>query len=242
MDENQVDNSVVNSVNPGTDAEKLLTQSQVNKIVQHEKAKAALAAQREAEDNYRREIAALQAKTQQQDTRNENVSREVDANAIYQQIQEKFNADLAKREQEFKQQQIQQEMNQVANSYLSKMQKGRDAYSDFDEVMKDFDPTAFPQLIYLVAGMDNAADIIYDLNKNPSKLANFYTLATTSPQKARAGLLELSNSITQNKQAQADAEAQQVAAPLDRLQPSRVSGSNGKMSVSDLRNQPWLRG
>jgi hypothetical protein len=55
-------------------------------------------------------------------------------------------------------------------------------------------------------------------------------------------LLKLSRSIAENKQAKTDENSNTVAAPLDRLQSSRVSGSNGKMGIRDLRNQPWLRG
>lgn len=232
MDENQVDN-VELSTGQGLEPEKTLTQSQVNKIVQHEKAKAADAARRQAEEKHQRDLEMLQASARgvQQDQRNESVSRDVDVNTIYQQLQEKFNTER-----------LQNEMSQIANNYLAKMQKGPEAYDDFSDVTKDFDPTAFPQLVYLVAGLDNAADIIYDLSKNPMKLAALDRLAEKAPQKARAELLSLSASISQNKQAQADAESQQSEAPLDRLQPSRVSGSNGKMGIRDLRNQPWLRG
>jgi hypothetical protein len=101
---------------------------------------------------------------------------------------------------------------------------------------------AFPQLTYLVSGMENAADVIYDLSKNPLKLAGLDRLAEKNPRQAQTELLKLSRSITENRQAQSDENSQNVAAPLDRLQPSRVSGSNGKMGISDLRNQDWLRG
>jgi|SRR5882672_345395 len=232
MDENQVDN-VDQSMDMGSDAEKMLPQSQVDKIVQHAKIKASEATKRQLEEQHRRELEAVRG--QQQTQRNETVSRDVDTDAIYQQVQERFNAEM--------QQKIQHhEMSQVANNYLSKMQKGPQSYDDFTEITKDFDPTAFPQLTYLVAGMDNAADIVYDLSKNPLKLAALDRLAEKTPQQARAELLKLSNSIAQNKQAVSDADSQQVAAPLDRLQPSRVSGSNGKMGISDLRNQSWLKG
>lgn len=235
MEENQVQD-VEQGLTQTSEAEKMLSQSQVNKIVQHEKAKAAEAAKRQAEEAYRRELENIQAQGQQhQEARNETVSRETDADALYQQVVQRLQTEAQK-------QQIEREMNNIANSYLSKMQQGKEAYQDFEDVTKGFDPTAYPQLVYLVAGMDNAADVIYDLSKNPMKLAALDNLAMKMPHQARAELERLSGSIAQNKQALADAENQQVAAPLDRLQPSRVSGSNGKMSISDLRNQPHLRG
>lgn|ERR1700749_135597 len=233
MEENQVIENVVElSPEQSFEQEKLLTQSQVNKIVQHEKAKAAQAARREAEELYRRDIEAIQGNQSQ---RNESVSREVDANALYQQVQERFNSEMQQR-------QLEEEMRRVANNYISKIEQGRSSYSDFDEITRDFDPTAFPQLTYLVAGIDNAADVVYDLSKNPVKLAGLDRLAERNPRQAHAELLKLSRSIAENKQAQAYADSNPVSTPLDRLQPSRVSGSNGKMGISDLRNQNWLRG
>lgn len=214
------------------DSEKMLPQSHVNKIVQREKEQTYLKAKREVEEQYQRQLEELQAKQTQ---RNDNVPRDVDANAIYQQVQERFNAEM-------QQKQLENEMSRVAQSYHSKMSLGKDSYDDFDEITKDFDPTAWPQLTYLVAGLDNAADVVYDLSKNPMKLAALDRIAEKDPRKAQAELLKLSRSITENRQATNNAESQNVSAPLDRLSPSRVSGSNGKMSIKDQRNQSWLRG
>jgi hypothetical protein len=123
------------------------------------------------------------------------------------------------------------------------MAQGKSTYEDFSEVTKDFDPVEFPQLIYLVSGIDNAADIIYDLSKrNPEKLAELQNLAERSPKLAQARLLKISRSISENRQALADEQSRNVSEPLDRLQSSRISGSNGKMGIGDLRKQPWLRG
>jgi hypothetical protein len=88
--------------------------------------------------------------------------------------------------------------------------------------------------------MQNGGDVMYDLAKNPSKLATIHTLAQTDPELARAELLKLGASIATNQQAQA--AEQPVSAPLDTIQPSNLSGSNGKLSIRDLRKQPWLRG
>ncbi len=234
MDENQViDSAIDNSVEP--DTEKMLSQSQVNKIVQHEKAKAAQTIKRDLEERHQRELEQIKSQQQQQTQRNEQVPRELDANAIYQQVQERFNTEMEQRR-------LKDEVDRVAHSYISKMEQGKTAYDDFDEVTKEFDPTAFPQLTYLVSGLDNAADVIYDLSRNPIKLAGLDRLAEKNPRQAQSELLKLSRSIAENRQAQSDESSNPVSAPLDRLQSSRVSGSNGKMGIRDLRKQPWLRG
>lgn len=233
MEENQVTESPVDNI-VESETEKMIPQSQVNKIVK-QRTYDAIQAKRELEEKHQKELEAIKAAAQQQSQRNEQVPRELDANAIYQQVQERFN-------EEMRQRQLKEEMERVANSYLSKMEQGKQAYEDFEEITKEFDPTAFPQLTYLVSGIDNAADVIYDLARNPIKLAGLDRLAEKNPRQAQAELLKLSRSIAENRQAQADENSQSVSTPLDRLQASRISGSNDKMSISDLRNQPWLRG
>ena len=234
MDENQVTENVLDNPSVETEKERMIPQSQVNKIIKHKTYEAAQV-QRELEERHQRELEQIKSQQQQQTQRNESVPRELDANAIYQQVQEKFNEEMHQR-------QLKSEMDRVANSYISKMEQGKTAYEDFEEVTKEFDPTAFPQLTYLVAGIDNAADVIYDLSRNPLKLAGLDRLAEKNPRQAQTELLKLSRSIAENRQAQSDENSNQVAAPLDRLQSSRVSGSNGKMGIRDLRNQPWLKG
>jgi hypothetical protein len=234
MEDNQVTENLSLENQMPTEAEKMVPQSHVDKIIKHKTYQAAQAKQ-ELIDKHQRELEAIKAQQQQQSARNESVPRELDANAIYQQVQERFNAEMQQR-------QLKDEVDRVAHTYLSKMEQGKSAYEDFEDVTKDFDPAAFPQLTYLVAGVDNAADVIYDLAKNPLKLAGLDRLAEKNPRQAQAELLKLSRSIAENRQALSDESSSNVAAPLDRLQPSRVSGSNGKMSVRDLRNQSWLRG
>lgn len=228
---NQVIENAVDNTHVAPENEKMISQSQVDKIIKHKTYQAAQI-QRDMEERHQRELEEIRAKQTQ---RNENVPRDVDADALYQQVQERFNKEMEQR-------QIKEHIDSVANSYLSKIEQGKSTYDDFEEVTKDYDPRAFPQLTYLVSGIDNAADVIYDLSRNPLKLAGLDRLAEKNPRQAQAELLKLSRSISENRQAKADEDSQSVAAPLDRLQSSRVSGSNGKMGIRDLRDQPWLRG
>lgn len=224
---------------PVAEAPKMLPQDEVNKIVAREKSRAAEGARREAEQQYQQQLEALRSQQQQH---NAQIPRDADSAAMYQQVQELFNQNVAAHQKQMQDEQQRQHMTQVANNYLAKVEQGKSAYADFDDVTKDFDPTAFPQLTFLLSGIDNAGDILYDLAKNPMKLAGIDRLAEKNPRQAQSELLKLSQSINANKQAQADAQNQDVAAPLDRLASSRVAGSNGKMGIKDLRNQPWLRG
>lgn len=222
-------------------SEKTFSQADVNALIGREKQIAAQRARQEVEREYQQRAEQANAQKQMQSQQQEQQGMpqqgpsQAEADAIYQQVQERFNREMQDR-------QFQQEMTNVANAYHSKMDYGRKAYEDFDEITKDFDPTAFPQLVYLVSGLENAGDIIYDLSKNPSKLATLDALAQRSPRMAQAELGRLSNSISQNSNARQEADQYSTQAPLNPLQPSRVSGSNGKMSVNDLRSQPWLKG
>lgn len=239
MDEQNLGSGASPEMQQPETSEKTFSQADVNALIGREKQIAAQKARQEVEREYQQKAMQGQQQAQMQGQQEQQPMSsgpsQAEADAIYQQVQERFNREMQDR-------QFQQEMTNVANAYHSKMDYGRKAYDDFDEITKDFDPTAFPQLVYLVSGLENAGDIIYDLSKNPSKLATLDALAQRSPRMAQAELGRLSNSISQNSNARQEADQYSTQAPLNPLQPSRVSGSNGKMSVNDLRSQPWLRG
>lgn len=240
MDDLNMSGAQPDQIEPPMQQQKMLSQDEVNSLVAREKQNAAARARQEVEREYQQK--AMQAQQQQQmqsqqqeQQRMSQGPSEADADAIYQQVQERFNKEMQER-------QFQQEMTNVANSYHAKMDYSRKSYDDFDDITKDFEPTAFPQLVYLVSGLENAGDIIYDLSKNPQKLVTLDTLAQRSPRQAQAELLKLSQSISQNSNARTEADQYSTSAPLNPLQPSRVSGSNGKLTVRDLRDMPWLKG
>jgi hypothetical protein len=216
---------------PQQQQQPMLTQDQVNKIVAREKQRAAEAARREMEE-----------RIQAQEQRNTMVSRDADVAGIYQQVQERFNMEQDRLRKELEEKQLKEHMNQVANNYLSRVDAAKGSYQDFEDVTKDFDASAFPQLVYLLSGMDNAGHVLYDLSKNPLKLAAIDRLAERNPKQAQSELNKLSQSIILNQQAQEQAPGQSTADPLDRLQPSKIAGENGKMGIKDLRQQSWLKG
>lgn len=242
MEENQVSDLGLGASDSNPQApvaDKVFTRDQVAKIVNAEKSKAADATRRELEQKHQRDLEQLNAS---RNSGNADTSQTGDADAMYQRVQERFNQKMQEDKQHEEQERMRAHVATVADNYLSKVSQGKSAYDDFDEVTKDFDPAAFPQLTYLLSGIDNAHEVLYDISKNPLKIAGLDRLAEKNPRQAQAELMKLSQSITANKQAQADAQDQNTAEPLDRLSPSRVSGSNGKMSISDLQKQPWLKG
>ena len=178
--------------------EKMLTQSEVNALVGRTRMEATERAKRQAEAEYQKKLEEMQAMEQ----RHPEDKQEIDQERLYQEIQERLN-------QEFAQKQFQAEMSRIADSYTGKMSEGAQKYEDFEKVMSDFDASDFPQLVYLVADLDNAADIMYELSKNPSKLATIDYLARQAPKKAQAELSNIGKSIAANQQAKEEAASQQ---------------------------------
>jgi DNA repair exonuclease SbcCD ATPase subunit len=136
--------------------------------------------------------------------------------------------------------QLEKEVNEVAQQYFGKLAQGKELYEDFDAITSGFDPAAFPQLVYLATQTDNTAAIIYELQKNPSKLATLATLVERSPNMARAELAKLSQSIKTNQEAKSN--LQEAQDPLSRLKPSPVGTDNGTKTVRDFKNASFLRG
>lgn len=236
VEQNELNQNLIEQSAPASieQQEKMLSQSEVNKIVGREKLEAEQRARRQLEQEYQQKLMETQQIRQNQSNYVETNSREVDADSIARQVQEKL-------EQEMQQRAIEQEMHQVANNYLAKMDAAKSSYDDFDEVTNGYNAAAFPQITWLVSGIDNGGDVMYDLLKNPSKLSTIDSLANKDPQLAQRELLRLSQSINENKRAKSEAQQGEINSPLDRLNASRTTGSSGKLSIDDLRSNPLYR-
>jgi hypothetical protein len=80
---------------------------------------------------------------------------------------------------------------------------------------------------------------MYELGRNPGKVASLTTLAYINPQLAKLEMKKLADSIKTNEQA---SEAPNVNEPLSQVKPSTVGKDNGSNTVSDLRRKSWARG
>jgi hypothetical protein len=221
----------------GIEPEKTLTQSQVNDIVKREKAMAT--------DRARKEYEALQAQQSQPMSMGgmpQGNMGDIEDKVFNRILEHAKKLEEDEQRKAFEDQRAQQQaaLESDAKRYLVKVANGKDKFSDFDEVMKDFDAGAFPQLALLAGELDNTADIMYELSKNPDKIARLDYLANRSPALARKELGKLANSITQNDQALEDNVT--TNAPLSRLKSSTVGADNGKMGLKDYKNADWLRG
>jgi hypothetical protein len=211
----------------------MLSQDEVNKLVGAAKAQAAAQERSRAEAEFQKKLADLQQQKAFAESRGED-TKDINVEAIYQQVQERMQS-------EFKKKQLEEHFQSKSTAYLNKMESGKKDFEDFDTVMGGFDPREFPQLVYLVADMDNAAAVMRELMNDPKELAAIDYLAQRSPRKAQDALKAISQSIISNQNVMSMERNAQAKEPLSRLNASATTTGNGKMTISDLRAQPWMR-
>ncbi|MES2356272.1 MAG: hypothetical protein V4568_18075 [Pseudomonadota bacterium] len=225
--------------------EKMLPQSQVNEIVKREKAQVA--------ERVRREMEAQMAQGSQPQSMG-GMSQAPDIEALKQQMwdhvkqeAQKMDELEAKKAKEAQEAQEREAIQKTADDFWLRLGAGKDKYSDFEEVMQDFEPHAFPQVAFLSAetGSDgqplDTAGIMYELAKNPTKLTHLNDLAIRSPKMARKEMERLSQSIAKNQKAMQ--ENVNPREPLSQLKSSSSVGADtGTMTLRDYKNADWLRG
>lgn len=214
-------------------AEKMLPQSKVNELIGRNKAEVEERVARELEAKYQAELASLKAAQG-------NGGNEFDTGSMKEQIKQELIEEAQRRQAEMQRQQQEAELKAVAENYIAKMQTGSEMFDDFDEVMTDFDPSAFPQLIVLASKMDNLPAVMYELSKNPSKLMTLHGLSQVNPAKAQRELDKLAQSIAANEEAKANNV--QTPPPLSKLKASTAGSDSGIKTLRDLKRDPNLRG
>jgi hypothetical protein len=224
--------------------EKMLSVSQVNELVKKAKLKGERKMQEQL-DAAKQQIEQLQAQQAQgqpqgqapqgQQQGQQGLTPELQAQ-VMQMLQMKQQEDERKRHAE----QIEQEVKQVADQYFGKMATGKNMFEDFEAITADFNPAEFPQLVFLANQVDNTPAVIYELSKNPGKLADLAVLVEKSPNLARAQIAKLSQSIKRNEEAKSG--LQEAQEPLDRLKPSPTGTDGKKNGIRDFKQATFLRG
>lgn len=225
--------------------EKMLPASYVTELIKKAKRKGEQKMQEQL-DAAKQQIEQLQsqqgqqqapvAPQQTQQPQGQGVDMQQIQQQMMQMLQQKQQEDAQKRHDE----QLEQEVNQVAQQYFGKMAQGKDMFEDFEAITADFNPAEFPQLVFLANQMDNTPAIIYELRKNPGKLADLAVLVEKSPSMARNELSKLSESIKRNDEAKRNLQEPQD--PLNRLKPSPVGTDNGTKNVRDFKAASYLKG
>lgn len=209
-------------------AEKMVPQSEVNKLVGGAKQKGYDRAQEEL-----RNLQAQQAHQQQQ------VKQAPSLGGIDQtQVQEIVKQQMQALQQQQYEQQQQQYYNSEASRILQEMgpktedAKGR--YSDYEDTLGSVDNfRAAPDMWQYANMVDNGGDVLYDIAKNPSKIATIRQLAAIDPNYAATEIQRLSNSIKQN---QNGANSNVAPEPLRQVKSSNVGvGDGGPKSIADFK-------
>jgi len=225
--------------------EKMLPASRVNELVQKAKRQGAkkMQEQLDAATQELEQLKAQQAQQQPQEQAQQQPPMQqqgVNAEQIQQQVMQMLMKQQQEAEQKRQSEQLEQEVNEVAQQYFGKMAQGKELYEDFEAMTADFNPAEFPQLVYMANMLENTPAIIYELRKNPGKLADLAVLVERSPNMARSELNKLSESIKRNEDAKSS--LQETQDPLNRLKPSPTGADNGAKSVRDYKQASYLKG
>lgn len=157
----------------------------------------------------------------------------VDQEALKQEILAQLKQQFQEAQESQAARELDEQAKRVAEEYRSKMKSGSEKYEDFDDVMADFNPQAFPNLVYLANQVDNTPDVMRELMQNPSKWATVTVLSERDPAAAQKMISRISNSIKTNEQAKA--QEKEVAPPLGRLSSTSTGQDSGDLSMQDLK-------
>jgi hypothetical protein len=222
---------VVNSSTPSSQPtqsvadEKVFKQQEVNDIVGR--------AKHEAVESYKRRAELSNANTQAQPMHQqhlENLNTETVkriAAEETQRLRNEWMQDAQRNAQE-------QDAQRIANEFLTKLDTGKGKYQDFDTVINNVEFASIPNVVALSNMVDNTADVIYELGKNPMKIAGLQQLMSISPKLALSEMQRLSQSIKDNETA---GKVRMPNEPLSPLKPSVTGTDNGEMSVADYRKK-----
>lgn len=238
-DEVALDSEVTSNPNATPDqtqesqAEEMLPKSRVEELVKKAKLK--------GRDQMQAELDALKAENEALKTNGQmggmkaapEAAASVDVNSITNQVMQSFQQKMQQESEARAQQELQAEATRIAESYKSKMAGGKDAYHDFDDVMADFNPQAFPNLVLLADQVDNTQDVMYELMQNPGKFGTLAVMSEKDPAAAQRMIARVSQSIKANTQAKA--EQKDVPAPISRLSSSKTGQDSGKLTVRDYK-------
>lgn len=150
--------------------------------------------------------------------------RQIASAAATEATKKQLEAENAQRTQEAQNQQA----FQIWNNLSSSAQEARKNYADFDQVVGS-DYAKFgdaPDIVTLAAGVQNSAEVLYELAKNPEKIAVLRTLPAAFKF---AKMQEIAQSIVKNKEA---LEAPLPNAPLSHVSPSYSQGVSGGKGAS----------
>lgn len=222
------------AVSHETQAEKMLSQKEVNELVGRTKNEAYERGKRDA-------VATNQQPAQAQPIAPQPTAQMQSMGGMAQptenDIDKLIDQRLAQKEQ----------ANAIRNFSMNLEQKilqGHQKYSDYDSVLRDINLPELaktnPNFIYMLGNVDNVHDVLKDLHSNPQNLSTLMQLAQHPATQSMAmnKLQSLATSIKTNEAAAAQKTPNE---PLSQIKPSTTGTDNGSLAIRDLKKQDWLR-
>lgn len=210
--------------------ERTFRQSEVNELIGR--------AKNEAVERYRREASMASHQQPIQHQTSAPAIAEPDIRKLAAEEMQKLRTEWTHEAQRSAQE---QEAQRIASDFFAKVNADKSKFSDYDKVLGEIDLRSIPYHVQLAATVDNTAAVMYELAKNPTKLAAIQTLididhkAGRVPKLALAEMRRLSESIKENEKA---AKFQAPKAPLSKMPPSNAgTGNTGPLTVSDYRKK-----
>lgn len=129
----------------------------------------------------------------------------------------------------------------IAQDFDGKINAAMDDDPEFAEAFEESGIKNSPHLIMWTNELENTADTVKEMVKNPEKFAQIMMLVGSGAHgMAKNALKRLSSSIKTNVEAQ---KQPVVKEPLSQIKPTNIgTADNASLTVSDFKNQPWLRG
>lgn len=204
-----------------SESEKILKQSEVNELIGKVKH---TERQKGYEEGYQKALSSL---GNMQDAPKPQAAPNIEE-LVKAQIDKMKSEDMAQQAE----MQRQQHWNGVLTQLKPKVDDAAKKYNDYDTVTSNIDFIKHaPEVLAFANTVDNAGDVLYDLAKNPLKLAQIQ--AARSPEIAVAAIKQISDSIKMNEQAQSSNS--RAREPLSQIRPSPVGTGQGQMSIRDFK-------
>jgi len=156
-------------------------------------------------------------------------------NKRIQEFQQKLEQEAQAKTRQHEEELQKQQVAKMAEEMVPKIQAAEKEYADFNEVTSNVNFGAYPEILAASNGVDNTGHVLYELAKNPGKLAVIDNLMAKGSQKAAmAELRKLSNSIKQNQVS----NSKRTPTPLNSVKSSNVGDSGQPLSIAD-RKKIW---
>ena len=214
-----------------------VSQQQVNGIAADARRKAYDKGQNEATTSLKQEMAELRGMIEKSSSK----TAQKESNQTFNKadLEGMLDSRLAEREQQanarHQEAQATQAWQQMSSELLTKVNEAQKKHSDYDDTVNkvNYYDTA-PELLFLANRVDNGGEVLYQLAADPSKLANFKTVARETPHLVERLMKKYAASLKN----QGNTTTSLPPDPLSQLSPSNVGGDDGKLeTVDDFRRK-----